>query len=104
MQYPMLKPKMGRPQVPEDLIEKVMEDVENGDYVSIACKKNGIGLRTLYNHAERSPELKKRLEDASRLKGEAAADAVGVLAARAYRAWRGGREDTGLIATAIKAK
>lgn len=95
---------MGRPPVDDEVIDRIVEEVENGSYVSVACRKAGISMPTLYAHANKRLELKKRLADASLAKAEDAADSVGRLAGMAYRAWKRGREDSGLIGTAIKAK
>jgi hypothetical protein len=105
MEYPPAKRMTpGRPRVDDEVIDRIVEEVEQGAYVSVACRRAGISIPTVYAHADRRPDLKKRLSDASRAKAEDAADSVGRLAGVAYKAWKGGREDTGLIATAIKAK
>lgn len=104
MQEQEAKRTVGRPAIPDETWEAVIERLEEGAYVSVACAEMGVSVAALRAATKRRTDWHERVQEASRAKADIAADSVGLLAEEGVKAWRNGREDTGLLSTAIKAK
>jgi hypothetical protein len=96
--------KIGRPAIPDATWEAVLERLEDGAYVSVACAEMGVSVASFRAATKRNPDWYSRAEEATKAKAEIAAESVGLLAAEGVQAWRTGREDSGLLGMAIKAK
>lgn len=90
---------------PDEFWEEVVRQIEDGEFVAVACKNAGCSISGLYTASDRIPGLRDRLKAANRAKATESAEAARAMANELAGYWRQGdprAEQSAAVGVCIK--